>query len=282
MSERGSEDVVGEAVDAVTLGQDEEWERCARLATPAERCALDRLRRFTRLFPALDATGRGAATAPVPARASCFPRRAVRFLMALAAIEVGVTLALLPWYWPAYRQVHGDVAAFLAFLVAGHAASAVRLLLWAGLRDRRTLAARRLLPLQGHGSAGAHAPRLLGAHAAGRGVAGIGLGDTRADRGRPAAVRVSPGEYPRIHRRTRLEDLARRMVSVSAALGGALCAAVAALLLGRAVSDAVDARRSRPSRSVSPRHSKRCTGPAFSTATSSRATAASRPTAYRS
>ena len=78
MSERGSRDVVGEAVDAVTLGQDVEWERCARLATPAERRALDRLRRFTRLFPAIDAAGRGSAATPAPfALGSGFTRRAV-------------------------------------------------------------------------------------------------------------------------------------------------------------------------------------------------------------
>ncbi|MCY4025764.1 MAG: serine/threonine-protein kinase [Acidobacteria bacterium] len=254
MSESGSRDLVGEAVDAVTLGQDVQWERCARLATPAERRALDKLRRFTRLFPAIDAAERGSVAAPAPfALASGFTRRAVLFLMALAAIEVGLTLALLPWHWPAYRQSHGDVAAFLTLLLAGHGASAV-LLLWAGRHDRRTwllggyfLFKATVAPLHMLPAFWGHMPPADALQAS--------VWEMPAPTrvflllyAYPLAFAVAPSflwafarECPRIHRRTRLDDLARRMVPVSAALGGALCAAVAVLYWAGTVSGAVDA-----------------------------------------
>ena len=254
MSESGSRDLVGEAVDAVTLGQDVQWERCARLATPADRRALDKLRRFTRLFPAIDAAERGSVAAPAPfALASGFTRRAVLFLMALAAIEVGLTLALLPWHWPAYRQSHGDVAAFLTLLLAGHGASAV-LLLWAGRHDRRTwllggyfLFKATVAPLHMLPAFWGHMPPADALQAS--------VWEMPAPTrvflllyAYPLAFAVAPSflwafarECPRIHRRTRLDDLARRMVPASAALGGALCAAVAVLYWAGTVSDAVDA-----------------------------------------
>ena len=255
MSESGSRDVVGEAVDAVTLGHDVQWERCARLATGAERRILDRLRRFTRLFPTIDATGRGSATAPAPfALKSGFTRRAIRFLMALAAIELGLTLALLPWHWSDYRQAHGDAASFMRLLLVGHGASAV-LLLWAGRHDRRTwllgsyflfkatVAPVHMLPafwgqmpsaevLQAsvwEMPAPTRAFLLLFAYPLGFAVA-------------PSFLWAFARECPRIHRRTRLDDLARRMVPVSAALGGALCIAVAAVYWAGAVTDTVTAR----------------------------------------
>ena len=138
MSESDSRGVVDEAVDAVTLKQDVQWDRCASVATPAERRALDRLRRFTRLFAALQPTGRESVTLPSPpAFASGFTLRAVRVLMAFAAVEVALTLALLPWRWDDYFRAHGAVAVYMTLLFAGHGASAV-LLLWAGRHDWRT------------------------------------------------------------------------------------------------------------------------------------------------
>ena len=47
-------------------------------------------------------------------------------------------------------------------------------------------------------------------------------------------------ECPRVHRRTWLDDFARRMVPVSAVIGGATCTALAAAYLAVPVSDAVE------------------------------------------
>ena len=253
MSKSDSRDVVGDVVDAVTLNQDVQWERCARLSTPAERRALDRLRRFARLFATIDATGRGSATSPAPrAFASGFSGRAGDVLMALAAVEVLLTLLLLPWHWDDYYREHGDVAVYMTSLFAGHGASAV-LLLWAGRHDRRTWllgsyflfkatvavlhmlpafleqmpAAEMLLASVWDRSAPTKAFLFLYAYPLAFAVA-------------PAFLWAFARECPRIHRRTRLDDFARRMVPVSVALGCAMCAALTAVYLAGTVSDAVN------------------------------------------
>ncbi len=55
----------------------------------------------------------------------------------------------------------------------------------------------------------------------------------------PAFLWAFARECPRLHRRTRLDDLARRMVPLSAAIGCAMCAGVAAAYLAGAVDDAI-------------------------------------------
>ena len=100
MGRDDSRDVVGDAVDAVTLNQDVQWDRCARLATPAERRALDTLRALARVFTtAGDGAGRASSTSP-PGPAVPFAggsaRRVVHVLMALAAVGVAAALLLLP------------------------------------------------------------------------------------------------------------------------------------------------------------------------------------------
>ena len=97
-----SRDVVGDAVDAVTLNQDVQWERCERLATPADRRALSTLRALAPLLKAGDGAGRVSSTSPAtPAApfAGGFARRLVHLLMALAAVAVAAALLLLPWRW---------------------------------------------------------------------------------------------------------------------------------------------------------------------------------------
>ncbi len=254
MSESDSRDVVGEAVDAVTLNEDVDWQRYKNRATPAQRRALDRLRRFARLFSSIDA-GRGSATSPPPLEsASGFTRRAVQTLMALAAVELLLTLSLLPWRWGDYHRAHGEVAVFMTLLLASHGASAV-LLLWTGRQDRRTwllgsyfLFKATLAPLHMLPAFWGHMPsaEMLQASVWDMPV------PTRVFLlvyAYPLAFAVAPAflwafarECPRIHRRTRLDDLARRMVAVSVTLGCAVCITLAALYVIGAVSDTVDDR----------------------------------------
>ena len=255
MSERDSRGVVDEAVDAVTLNQDVQWDRCASLATPAERRALGRLRRFTRLFAALRPTRGGSVTSPSPpAFASGFTRRAVRVLMAFAAVEVALTLALLPWRWDDYFRAHGAVAVYMTLLFAGHGASAA-LLLWTGRRDWRTwllggyfLFKTTVAPLHMLPAFWGQMPSVDMLQSSVWDMAG----PTRAFLllyAYPLAFAVAPAflwafarECPRVHRRTRLDDLARRMVPLSVALGGVMCGAVAAVYWAGTVGDAVNDR----------------------------------------
>ena len=247
-------DVVGDAVDAVASNQDVQWGRCARLATPAERRALDTLRELSRIFASSDAAGFAPSTAletPVGFRAGAFIRRAVHILMAAAAVQVAATLVLLPWRWEDYHRAHGDVAVYAAILLAGYGVSAA-LLLFAGRRDRRTwllggffLFRATLAPLH-------MLPSFLGQ------VPPFAMSEAFAwDLPLPTVVfvhlsyplvfAISPAflwafarECPRVQRRTRLDDLARGMVPVSVAIGCAVCAGLASIyaagLAGAAVS----------------------------------------------
>ncbi len=139
MSDDERDDLVVDVADALTLNQAVEWDRCAKLATPAARRSLDNLRLIARVF----AGSRAAVGAPVelPAThfvslASAVVRRGVQALSAFAAVQVAAAL-LLPWAWDDYHRELGGLAAYLAILLLGSALSA-GLFLFGGRRDRRT------------------------------------------------------------------------------------------------------------------------------------------------
>ena len=140
MRNEDPDDVVVDAADAVTLNQDVQWERCARLAAPASRGALDNLRTLARAFP----SGRASGHAPVNSAlsdsepyAGPFVQRVLKAIMAIAAVEVALALALLPWTWSDFVRQQSDFGIFLTGLLLEYAATA-GLLLLAGRRDRRT------------------------------------------------------------------------------------------------------------------------------------------------
>ena len=247
-------DVVGDAVDAVALNQDVQWGRCARLATPAERRALDTLRELSRIFAGSDAAGLAPSTAletPVGFRAGAFIRRAVHILMAAAAVQVAATLVLLPWRWEDYHRAHGDVAVYAATLLAGYGVSAA-LLLFAGRRDRRTwllggffLFRATLAPLHMLPSFSGQVPPFAMSEAFAWDVplptvVFVHLSYPLVFAISPAFLWAFARECPRVRRRTRLDDLARGMVPVSVAIGCAICAGLASIyaagLAGAAVS----------------------------------------------
>ena len=246
-------DVVGDAVDAVTLNQDVQWERCARLAAPAERRALGTLRELSRIFAGSDVAGLAPSTAlepPVGFRAGAFIRRAVHVLMAVAAVQVAATLLLLPWRWEDYHRAHGDVAVYSAILLAGYGASAA-LLLFAGRRDRRTwllggfflfratLAPLHMLP----GLLGQMPPFAMSEASVWDAplptVVFVHLSYPLVFAISPAFLWAFARECPRVHRWTRLDDLARGMVPVSVAIGGAMCAGLASIYVAGLAGDAV-------------------------------------------
>ena len=241
--------LVAEAVDAVAWSQDVRWDRYERLATPAGRRSLDSLRALAPIFRS-SPDGAGPSTLIVPT-AGTLARRAIDLLIAIAALEVVATLAALPWTWGDYHREHGDVAVYMTALLVGHSATAC--LLWlAGGRDRRTrllgaffLFKATLGPLH-------MLPAFLGQMPAAdllQASVWAMPGPTRVFLlliGYPVALAAPPvflwafaRECPRLHRRTRLDDLARRMVPLSAAIGCAMCAGLAAAYLAGAVNDAI-------------------------------------------
>ena len=128
------DDLVGEVADALTLDQQVQWERCARLAAGAERAQIENLRVIERVLASRPAAATVQATRSY---GGAVLGRAVQVLIAIATIEVAATLLLLPWAWGDYLREHGEVAVFLTTKFVGHAAGA-GLLLWAGRRDWRT------------------------------------------------------------------------------------------------------------------------------------------------
>ena len=224
------DDIVDDVADALTLNQEIQWERCEKLATPADRRALGNLRTLARAVTGVGPAPEASAIAAP--RGHAVVRRAAQALVAIAAVEVAAALMLLPWMWGDYQREHGEIAVFHVTKLLGHAASA-GLLLLAGRRDPRTW----LLGI--YWLLKATHPQL---HMLPAFIADIPPPEQFAAfiQDIPASVRVffylyvpsflfAPAflwmfarECPRVHRRTRLDDLARRMVPVSVAVGFAI------------------------------------------------------------
>ena len=246
MSTDDRDDLVGDVADALTLDQKVQWERCARLAEGADREKIENLRVIERVLASRPVAGPASETAAPPRPyGSAVVRRAVHALIAIASLEVAATLLLLPWAWGDYYRAHGELAAFMTTKLVGHTAGAV-LLLWAGRGDWRTwllgvysllkatqapllmlpafvlelppppeyAAYLQHLPADSRLFTALYVPAFLFA---------------------PAFLWAFARECPRVHRRTRLDDLARRMVPASVLIGGGLWLACAVtLVLARA------------------------------------------------
>ena len=241
MSKDDRNDLVGDVADALTLDQKVQWERCARLAAGADREKIENLRVIERVLASRPAAGQApAAVRTARPYGSVAVRRAVHVLIAIASIEVAATLLLLPWAWGGYLREHGDLAIFMTVKLVGQATGA-SLLLWAGRGDWRTwlLGAYCLLkttnapllmlpafllempPPQEHAAFLQHLP------AASRLFAALYV---PAFLFAPAFLWAFARECPQVHRRTWLDDLARRMVPASVLIGGGLWVACAVTL----------------------------------------------------
>ena len=253
MSSEDRDDVVSEAADALAWNEDVDWDRCAEGTTPADRRILDNLRALAPVFAAGDTAGPGSVTSGRTAEpaAGMLVRQALRVLFAIAALEVAAAAVLLPWRWDDYHQVHGDLAVYAAILLAGHGSSAALLLL-AGRRDRRTwllggyflfratFAPLHMLPaflgqMPPPDMLEASVWELPGTTHAWLLLCGYPLGFAIP----PAFLWAFARECPRVHRRTRLDDIAHRMVPASVAIGVALCVALASVYVASLVDDTI-------------------------------------------
>ena len=241
MSIDDRDDLVGDVADALTLDQKVQWERCARLAAGADREKIENLRVIERVLASRPAAG------PAPEAAettrpygTAVVRRAVHALIAIATIEVAATLLLLPWAWGDYLREHGEVAVYMTTKFAGHAAGA-GLLLWAGRGDWRTwllgiyclLKATQapLLMIQAFflelPPPPEYAAFIQHLPAANRLFVALYV---PAFLFAPAFLWAFARECPLVHRRTWLDDLARRMIPASVLIGGGLWLACAVTL----------------------------------------------------
>jgi len=232
MSERG---LLSDVADAVVSLQEVDWERCAARATPAERDALGHLRTFAGIC--LAAGQRTAGAAGRDGQESRFVGRAIGVLVALALAQsaVGLTtgVALLPAAtrgmlaalaepaapYPSLAPATGflsvsDMTPAAAFFrILPHVLyPACGLLLFLGGRfDRRARLLGAVLVL-------------LGAFWAQPVVGGFGIG-LYPELFLPALLWLFVREFPRVRRRTRLDDLAARLALLATVVGGVLQAA---------------------------------------------------------
>ena len=220
------DDVVDDVADALTLNRDVPWDQCTKLAPPAHRRRLDNLRA---LAPAVLRDEAAGVVAPAAATmrylaASAFARRATQVVLAIAAVEVAATLALLSWNWGEYHREHREVALFIATSFIGNTASAGPLL-FAGRRDPRTwllggffllkatLGPVHILPavLSELPPPGSHSNYLQDLPAS---ISLFGYLYVHAYLLAAAFLWAFAQEYPRVHRRTWLDSLASRMVPI--------------------------------------------------------------------
>ena len=222
MGEDNRDDLVVDVADALTLDQRVQWDRCARLATPANRQVLDNLRAFSTVLAGRRAAGDASPTWATGSEpfAGAFVRRAVYAIAAFAAVEVAATLMLALWGWDDVHREYGELAVFLATLVVAHVATACLFLL-AGRHDQRTW----LLGLYFLLKATLVNPFALLALLRGLpptepfGYPNFGHPYVYPFMFAPAVLWAFARECPRVHRRTWLDDLARRMVRVSLLIG---------------------------------------------------------------
>ena len=169
-------------------------------------------------------------------------RWAVNALIAIAAVQVTAALIVLAWSWEDYFSEHRDVSVHFAIMLVELVASAC-LLLFGGGRRAADAGPGLVLPAQGHDSVASHPPRLPWDVPLQQLVPDYLLEGSRlsgcllvpAHVFAPAFLWVFAAEWPRVPRRNRLDDLARRMVPVSVAIGRAIwITCVVAVELARA------------------------------------------------
>ena len=241
-SNNRQEDLVGEVADALTLDRDVQWDRYTRRALPADRDKLQNLRIISRVLRSRPTAKRTSATASATGldpRAGTFVRWAVKALVAIAAVEVAAALIVIAWTWERYFGEHGDSAVLLAIMLAELVAGAC-LLLFGGGGERRARALGLYCLIRATAPAHSILLSFLGNVPLEQLVPDYYLEGPRsfgyllvpAFVFAPAFLWVFAAEWPPVHRRNWLNDLARRMVPVSVAIGCAVwitCAAAAEL-----------------------------------------------------
>ena len=215
--------LVVDVADALTLNQDVDWDRCAREATPADRRTLDNLRLVAGVLAGFRAQGDAApGDAATSSRlpGGVLVRRAVQALIAFAAVEVAAAIVLGLWGWGDFHREYSELAPYLLTLVVGYAVTACLFLL-AGRHDHRTW----LLGVFFLLKASLVNPFALLAFIRGEPPAApfdypdFGFPYVYPFMFAPAFLWAFARESPRVHRGTRLDGLARRMVPVSVLIG---------------------------------------------------------------
>ncbi|MYK88874.1 MAG: serine/threonine protein kinase [Acidobacteria bacterium] len=204
-----------DVADAVASSEQVDWARARRAARVDQRRSLDSLRDLSRMFAAVgrsqDAAFRGHPSGEP--HGTSFSRFALGALVALAALQVTAALVTITGYGTSVwvpRFAEGRLLALISL------SSCALLLLIGGRRDHRA----RLL-----GVVFALGASSFSASFSWPLVSKVGVeGDhwILPEVFQPAVMWVFAWEFPRVHRRTGIDDLARRMAPLSVCIGSGL------------------------------------------------------------
>ncbi len=199
--------VLLDVADAVASSEGVDWDRARRAARFDQRRVLDNLRALSRMFARAGpgSRDRARATAGDPV-GTAFVRLAFGTLVAVAALHVAAALVTIAWSWD--RAIGEPFAVPRLLSLVSFLLCAV-LLLIGGRLDHRA--------------------RLMGAVflvvASSFWASFTGIGWILPEAFLPALLWAFAREFPRAARRTRLDDLARLAVPLSATVGAGLCIA---------------------------------------------------------
>ena len=207
--------VLLDVADAVATRQQVDWDRARGAAPRDQRRSLDNLRALSEMVTSV---GAGTPSGPDTARSSDppgtpFVRIALRALVAVAAVQVAAGLVRITWSW---EQRWGLQFAEPRMLALVSLSACAALLLIGGRRDHRA----RLLGVV----------FMLGASSFSSSFSWPLVAPTAThvdlwilpEVFQPALMWAFAREFPRAHRRTWIDDLARRMVPLCAWVGGGL------------------------------------------------------------
>ena len=235
-------DLLGEIADAVASGLDVQWDRCAQRVAHGDRQKIENLRVIDQVFRTRPDPARAPQAVGSGGRAGAFSRPVVATLIAVAWVQVAVSVLLLLWSWDSFHRTNGDLAVFLATMLGGHGVGAC-LLLFAGGRQRRTRALGLYCLLRAAHSSYVIFTGFVMDEPLAQMFPGwylefpmiLGYLYVPAFAFAPAFLWVFARECPRVHRPNRLDRIARHMVWISAAIAGVLwIVVVAAIELSRA------------------------------------------------
>lgn len=199
-----------DVADAVASSQRVDWDRARSAARPEEHRSLGNLRALSGMFAAVGrgTPGRAGAAASGDRPGTALARAALRVMVALAALHAVTALAILLLSWEHALEQPFSAPRVLALLSLSVCAL---LLLAGGRRDHRAglLGAAFML-----GASSFSIPLLVGYVGE---VAGWILPEVFL----PALLWAFAGEFPRVHRRSRIDGLVRRMVPFCVCIGGA-------------------------------------------------------------
>lgn len=201
-----------DVADAISSDQEVDWNRARGASQPAQRRALDNLRALAAIFGTHRRAGAASGAISPEQTGAGFAHVAVRALAVVSLLQAGAALLTVTSSWDRYVAQPFALPRFLAlaFLFA-----CALLLLRGGRFDRRAQLLGTLLAL-GASSFSLGMPSVL--HIGFWGDRPIILPEVFS----PALMWAFAREFPRVRRRTRIDDLARRMVPICAIAGSAL------------------------------------------------------------